>query len=413
MGTKLSDKQIKSFVEDDTSREYILIELEKSTKRNGKRYMKIQHTVCGHIYSLDIYEFKQGKRRCSRCKGKRLREHFAMSIDEIKVQTSDMSQGEYTFVDDTYVNSKTKHLFRHNNCGTVFSKKWEKFKVGQRCPNCNKKGMESGASRFVRDIFDHLNIEYEKEKRFTDCINPKTGSQLPFDYYLPEIDTLIEIDGEQHERASFSKYAHESILERDRLKDTYAKENGIELVRIPARKWSQLPEILHTILSKSFLPKLILDEVRSIPKSSHVERIDKDLRKIHNGDYSLHDNYYFGVDRYHHFKHRICGHVFRKTLSTVRDEVLPCPECKRKAREKRQHDTCNAKLKSHSNGRYSLDDTHIGVTTQRKRLVHCHRCHQSWYSMISNILSNKGGCPNCNDLRRKHKHLLNISAKEI
>ena len=411
MGQKFTTLKIKTIVEDDTGFEYSLINLDKAGRKDKttgkkiKRMMTIKHNVCGHTYTIPLYEFTDGKRRCGKCKGKLLREHFTVGIDEIKTQTVDITQGEYSFIDETYVNSKTKHLFRHNTCGTVFEKKWEKFKEGQRCPNCNKKGMESGASRFTRDVFDHLNIMYEREKRFTDCINPKTGSQLPFDYYLPKINTLIEIDGEQHERASFSKYAHESILERDRLKDKYAEDNGIELVRIPAKKWSQLPEILHAVLSKSLLPRLTLKEVQSIPRSSHVERINKDLQKVHNGEYSLYDNYYFGVDRYHNFKHHICGHVFRKTLSLIRDEVLPCPACKKKLREKRQHDACNAKLIAHSKGRYSLDDTHIGVTAQRKRLVHCHQCHQSWYTLTDNIMRNQGGCPNCNHRRRTDKQI--------
>jgi len=38
----------------------------------------------------------------------------------------------------------------------------------------------------------------ESQKKFSDCINPDTGHQLRFDFYLPEENILIEYDGKQH-----------------------------------------------------------------------------------------------------------------------------------------------------------------------------------------------------------------------
>lgn len=411
MKQKYPDKLVKKIVEEDTNHEYSLLSIQSKGKKNPttgknmKRKMSLKHTDCGHTYEVDIYEFIEGKRRCGKCKGKRLRAHFSETISTIKQETEELTEGEYSFEDVSYINSKTKHKFLHKTCGTVFEKKWEKFKgtkkqAGQRCPECSRKGMESAASRYVRDILDTLEVEYVTEEHFDDCINPDTRKTLPFDYYLPQIDTLIEVDGEQHERASFSKYASEGVFIRDEIKNVYAEENGIELVRIPAKKWSQLPEILHAILSKELLKSLLLEEVKSIPHSSHPERITKDLKKLHNGEYSLHDPYYFGVDRPHHFIHHKCGTIFKKTLSNVRLEQMPCPECKKKIREQKQHNACNQKLIQKTQGRYSLDKSHIGLTKERKRLVHCHTCNESWYSLTSNIMQDNGGCPSCNKRNR-------------
>ncbi|WP_415407975.1 hypothetical protein ACLHDG_05430 [Sulfurovum sp. CS9] len=411
MKQKFPEPVVRKRVEKDTHNEYSLLNVDstgkvcRQTGKPKKRMMTIRHNPCAHTYTLDIYEFMNGKRRCGKCKGKALQEKNAEKIEVIKLKTQALTDGEYSFVDDHYTNSKTKHFFVHHACGTVFEKKWEKFKgtpkqAAQRCPMCVKKGMESGASRYVRDIFDDIEVDYVLEKRFDDCINPETGNTLPFDYYLPQINTLIEIDGEQHERGSFSKYASEGIFIRDEIKNRYAEDNGIELVRIPAKKWSQLPEILHAILSKDLLKTLTRETVKSITHSTHPERINKDLQKIHNGTYALHDSYYFGVDRRHNFIHHECGTVFEKTLSTVRSEEMPCPTCKRKVREKHQHDVCNTKLIEKTKGRYSLDNSRIGCTKENKRLVHCHECSQSWYSLTANIIRNNGGCPNCNHKRR-------------
>lgn len=258
MKQKYPNYLVKKIVEKDTDHEYSLISVESQGKKTPhtiktmKRKMLLKHNKCGHIYEIDIYEFIEGKRRCGKCKGKVLREHFVESIKSIKDKTESLTGGEYSFIDYHYINSKTKHRFKHKACGTVFKKSWNKFRIGQRCPECSRKGMESSASRYTRDIFDYLNILYIAEMKFDDCINPKTNKKLPFDYYLPEYNILIEIDGEQHERGSFSKYGHSDIQKRDAIKDKYAKKNRIKLTRIPAKKWSMLPEILHAVLSEDF-----------------------------------------------------------------------------------------------------------------------------------------------------------------
>ena len=405
MAIKLSDEEIRKIVEIDTNYEYSVLWIEKIGKKNpetGKRMsrrMSLKHNECEHIYEINISGFLQGKRRCGQCKGKVLREHNAYDIETIKLKTQELTKGEYSFVDEHYTNSKTEHKFLHHSCGTIFKKKWNKFKgntkqPGQRCTKCYRKGMESGASRFVRDVLDHLYISYDCEKRFKDCINPGTGMILPFDYYLPESNTLIEIDGEQHARASFSKYASEGIMERDKIKNRYAKEKGIELVRIPAKKWSQLPEFLHDIIARDLRPTLTLKEVKSIAQSSHPERINKDLKKVHNGEYKLYDPYYFGVDREHNFEHIPCGHIFTATLYQVKIRKDPCINCKKTAR-KDAHDKTSRRFMEKSNGRYSLDPSQIGVDKKFRRLTRCHWCNKSWWVTPNNLMLNKANCPNC------------------
>ena len=408
MPVKYTNDAVRKIVENDTNHAYSLIHIDKrgtlniKTGKRNKRKMKIKHNACGHTYQVDIYEFIEGKRRCGKCKGKRLRKHFAQTVDSVREETHSLTNGEYTFMDDYFINAKHKHRFKHNTCGTVFEKKWEKFKTGQRCTRCFQKGMESGASRYVRDILDHLHISYETEKRFKACINPKTGKALPFDYYLPDINTLIEIDGEQHERGSFNKYDSEGTMKRDRIKNRYAEEKGIKLVRIPAKKWSQLPKILHAIIAKELMPALTLNEIKTIPQSSHPERINKDLQKVHRGEYSLHDPYYFGIDREHRFMHHGCGHIFTSTLFKIMDAKTPCPHCRPNVREKQKHDTANAKLLEKRKGRYRLHPGKIGVDKKGRRVVICNRCQTSWKVTTGNLLGNKANCPTCN-WQKKHK----------
>lgn len=75
-----------------------------------------------------------------------------------------------------------------------------------------------------------------REKSFEDCTNQGGGKvcrRLRFDFYLPEQNTLIEYDGEQHfvQRGKFGT-KFESLKQNDITKNNYCKDNNIKLIRI-------------------------------------------------------------------------------------------------------------------------------------------------------------------------------------
>lgn len=76
-----------------------------------------------------------------------------------------------------------------------------------------------------------------REKTFEDCVNSIKGRycrKLRFDFYLPELNTIIEVDGEQHFRPS-TKFGGEKFKitqENDKIKDIFCREKNINLIRI-------------------------------------------------------------------------------------------------------------------------------------------------------------------------------------
>jgi len=91
-------ERVKHIVEDETGFEYKLIEIDEIAKRDPithkekKRMMTIEHLECGHRYTLDIYEFIHGKRRCANCtKGKTLNEHFSYTKEQITQKTDELT----------------------------------------------------------------------------------------------------------------------------------------------------------------------------------------------------------------------------------------------------------------------------------------------------------------------------------
>jgi hypothetical protein len=100
--------------------------------------------------------------------------------------------------------------------------------------------MKSKGESKIAILLTELNIKYEQQKTFNNCINPKTNGKLRFDFYLPEYNLLLEFDGSQHfkpqrfggiseEQATLN---FEKIKESDKYKNYWSKENNIPLIRI-------------------------------------------------------------------------------------------------------------------------------------------------------------------------------------
>ena len=85
--------------------------------------------------------------------------------------------------------------------------------------------------------------------KFKDC---KCSRCLPFDFYLPDYNILVEYDGEQHYYpVSFGGINDDKSLDRfiitkihDTIKTIYAKNNNIKLIRIPYYEFDNIEKIL-------------------------------------------------------------------------------------------------------------------------------------------------------------------------
>ena len=86
---------------------------------------------------------------------------------------------------------------------------------------------------FIRKVLVENNIEFEEHKIFPECRNVLP---LPFDFYLPDFNLLIEFDGIQHFKA-IERFGGEDYLQKlklhDKIKTDFAKKKNIDLMRIP------------------------------------------------------------------------------------------------------------------------------------------------------------------------------------
>ena len=90
----------------------------------------------------------------------------------------------------------------------------------------------------IMQILQENNITYIHDKPyFLDLVNPETNKILRYDFILFQNNIpirIIEFDGEQHQTGWSHKEENRLALAyRDELKNNYAHEHGIPIVRIP------------------------------------------------------------------------------------------------------------------------------------------------------------------------------------
>jgi len=111
------------------------------------------------------------------------------------------------------------------------------------CPTCNS----SKGALLVYNYLKSQNIKFTQEKTFNDCFDI---CLLPFDFYLPDYNTLIERDGEQHyENVEFFD-SFESTKKHDKIKDEFALSHKINLIRISYEQDEIIPQIISDAIQK-------------------------------------------------------------------------------------------------------------------------------------------------------------------
>jgi very-short-patch-repair endonuclease len=115
-------------------------------------------------------------------------------------------------------------------------------KQGKGCPKCKNSKGESKVKQFL----DNRRIEYLPEHRFEDCRDKRS---LPFDFYIPSKNLIIEYDGKQH-FIPYSKFGGTDALlktqHHDQIKTKYCEDNKIHLIRI------RYDQVISEVLSEVF-----------------------------------------------------------------------------------------------------------------------------------------------------------------
>lgn len=155
------------------------------------------------------------------------------TTDEFIEDAHKVHGNKYDYSNVKYIHKDVKVLI---NCYIhgIFEQCPHNHLHGAGCPKCQ---FSHGEQQIVMTL-DNLNINYQCQKKFNCCRSLKKR-MLRFDFYIPEKNLLIEYDGPQHYgHLRIGKYTlnseeYKTLKINDNIKDNYAKNNGIILLRIP------------------------------------------------------------------------------------------------------------------------------------------------------------------------------------
>ena len=125
---------------------------------NQKTKIKLKHKICSHIWKIEPRYFLCRGTRCPKCSMRKSHEEF---VKEVKEEYGDEYEvlGEYTI-------SRQEVKFRHNKCGTEFTRTPSSFKtVEHKCPHCyqefKSQSRTKSHEKFIEEVKEKGDNEYE------------------------------------------------------------------------------------------------------------------------------------------------------------------------------------------------------------------------------------------------------------
>lgn len=220
----------------------------KSKEINGDKYdYSLIKEIKGGLSKVDIICKQHGvfKQRvsnhinladgCPKCVGVGKWNNDVLKSEFIKVHSN---LYDYSLVEFKGVDKKIKIRCQQHG---VFIQNIHKHLKSQGCPRCsfNSKGEE-----YIKMYLEEFGIKYIRQHSFRTC---RYINRLSFDFYLPETNTCVEFDGEQHFKPNKffgGKSGFRETLKRDKCKNDWCLENSVRLLRI---KYDEIDKISYII----------------------------------------------------------------------------------------------------------------------------------------------------------------------
>lgn len=189
------------------------------------------------IYKTTFQLFKMTKYKCPKCSDEHKGEYHKLNYEYIKEYIESFG---YEILSNEYINMKTNILVKCSNGHKSYFTNFDRFKRGDRCPYCN----ESKGEKKINEILNKYNMNFKSQYKFNNC---KSKRELPFDFYISDLNIAIEYDGIQHYKiieyfSGLDGFITTKI--HDVIKTKYCEDNNIKLIRIPYWEYDNIENIL-------------------------------------------------------------------------------------------------------------------------------------------------------------------------
>ena len=193
------------------------------------------HSVCGHIWTSAPKNYTREKATsyCPNCRTNK------WTTEIFRQKVAESFEGDQYEVVGEYTGSNVPVRMRHAGCGHEWEVSPNNFLNGHtRCPVCSKPRNSKYARKVAEALSEMLDgFQVLREHTFKGDDAPKSiaGYPLIFDFWIPDLHFLIEVDGELHDlpwRDSHGRSKLERAQANDRIKDEWACATGKVLHRI-------------------------------------------------------------------------------------------------------------------------------------------------------------------------------------
>lgn len=283
MGTKKTQEQFEQEVKNLVGTDFSVL----GEYVNTDTKIKMKHNICGHEFDMRPANFLNGQ-RCPKCMQIQAAKNHMLTQEEFEKRVYDMYEDEYSVL-GKYKGHRHHIKMRHNKCGHEWEPTANNFLGWRGCPECASSTGERRVAAYLRN----KGYEYQKEFEF-----PELAVDRPLRYdfmvLIDELPVLIEYDGIGHFQAVgiFTKEAVQKTQEYDAIKNNFAKESGIPLIRIGYKDFNKIEKILTEEFEKvakdykgyeTHIPNIDLSGVGSTKKGKKltiddVEKIDELLK---------------------------------------------------------------------------------------------------------------------------------------
>ena len=212
--------------------------------------MTLKHLACGNLIHTSIGNLLRPYRGvlgtstgCEYCSGT-----HTYTEDEILAYMEKERPGyEFhgSFMDGNHLMVKVTH----ERCGKTRDFQFNYLMRGEGCRHCGI----SGGEETITYALKASGVEYLPQASFQGLVSASGNEgRLRYDFYIPSTRVIIEYDGRQHQKKIptwIDGSIQDTYWENDRIKDNYALEHGLTLLRIPYTvKGSELEGVVSRVV---------------------------------------------------------------------------------------------------------------------------------------------------------------------
>ena len=199
-------------------------------KMSNKKFW-FECNICLHTFESALHHISFDNIWCSYCSNSKLCDE--KNCDKCYEKSfASFEKSKYWNVDKNK-NIKPREIFKSCNnkfwfdcpmCKGTFETALNDVKKGNWCPFCKNK-TELKLYKNISTIYPEIIRQYKVEW----C---KNTSYLRFDFFIPELNIIIELDGPQHFRQISNWLSPDNQHKNDKYKEKCANDNNCSIIRI-------------------------------------------------------------------------------------------------------------------------------------------------------------------------------------